>query len=141
MKKILTNQTMLMKKLFLDFFGSTLCPCFVKAKLLRFSSPTKKNPHLFHIMYGQTGILWTNSRNLLKSCLVSVIFLCFLLPHHNFSRGSVFHPDNVQALLKVIHSPTVNGENHDIHHTTACDVARNRFNGCRTFNIDSKAIK
>ena len=36
---------MLMKKLFLDFLGTTLCPCFVKAKLLRFSSPTKKNPH------------------------------------------------------------------------------------------------
>ena len=61
---------MLMKKLFLDFLGTTLCPCFVKAKLLRFSSPTKKNPHLFHIMYGQTGILWTNSRNQLKSCLM-----------------------------------------------------------------------
>ena len=38
---------MLMKKLFLDFLEQRFV-LLSDAKLLRFSSQTKKNPHLFH---------------------------------------------------------------------------------------------
>ena len=46
---------MLMKKLFLDFLEQRFV-LLSDAKVVRFSSPTKKNPHLFHHLCGQTGI-------------------------------------------------------------------------------------
>ena len=46
---------MLMKKLFLDFLEQRFV-LLSDAKLVRFSLPTKKNPHLFHHLCGQKGI-------------------------------------------------------------------------------------
>lgn len=46
---------MLMKKLFLDFLEQRFV-LLSDAKVVRFLSPTKKNPHLFHHLCGQTGI-------------------------------------------------------------------------------------
>ena len=46
---------MLMKKLFLDFLEQRFV-LLSDAKLGHFSLTTKKNPHLFHHLCGQTGI-------------------------------------------------------------------------------------
>ncbi len=46
---------MLMKKLFLDFLEQRFV-LLSDAKVVCFSSPTKKNPHLFLHLCGQTGI-------------------------------------------------------------------------------------
>ena len=46
---------MLMKKLFSDFLEQRFV-LLSDAKLRRFSSQTKKNPHLFHHLCGQTGM-------------------------------------------------------------------------------------